>query len=144
MIVLTGLGPECSAIHLRQVFRGDAVLPRFRGGGEQRFHGLAGSLVVGIQLFLPAFTFLRPEMGIGGTNRKPEDTKSDQKNRMLVVVSSDMDIEISIMAIFLSWRMEIAADYRPLWHCKRDLSLLFCLRAGLYAPPKWGCEPQLL
>ena len=81
MIVLTGLGPECSAIHLRQVFRGDAVLPRFRGGGEQRFHGLAGSLVVGIQLFLPAFAFLRPEMGIGGTNRKPEDTKSDQQEQ---------------------------------------------------------------
>lgn len=76
MIVLTGLRPECSAIHLRQVFRGNAVLPRFRGGGEQRFHGLAGSLVGGIQLLLPAFAFLRPKMGIGGTNRKPEDTKS--------------------------------------------------------------------
>lgn len=105
MIVLTGLRPECSAIHLRQVFRGNAVLPRFRGGGEQRFHGLAGSLVGGSQLLLPAFAFLRSKMGIGGTNRKPEDTKAINKNKMLVVVSSDMDIEMSIIFSLPFWRI---------------------------------------
>src|SRR5699024_8194319 len=37
------------------------------------------------------------------------------------------------------------SDHSPLLYCKRDPSLLFLSPSrGLYALPKWGCEPHLL